>query len=140
MAGEPIAAAEIWEKLGHPYERAIALSHGDTTSQLEALDILDRLGATAVADKLRQALRDQGISVPRKSPVTHTPGVGLTTRQSEVLSLLAERLSNMEIADRLFLSPRTVEHHVAAVMSKLDASSRKEAVERATELELLTTV
>ena len=140
MQGDPIAAAEIWEKLGYPYERAIALSHGDTTSQLEALDILDTLGATAVADKLRQALRDQGVPVPRRRRVTRGPGVGLTARQSEVLSLLAEGLSNVDIADRLFLSPRTVEHHVAAVMSKLNASSRDEAVEKATEQELLTAV
>jgi ATP/maltotriose-dependent transcriptional regulator MalT len=140
MAGEPIAAAGIWEKLGYPYERAIALSHGDTTSQLEALDILDTLGATAVADNLRQALRDQRVSVPRRSRVNRSPGVGLTVRQSEVLSLLAEGLSNVDIADQLFLSPRTVEHHVAAVMSKLDASSRDEAVDRAAEKGLLTAV
>jgi len=140
MHGDPAAAAEIWEKLGYPYERAIALSHGDTTSQLEALDILETLGATAVADKLRQALRDQGASVPRRRRVTRSPGVGLTARQSEVLSLLAEGLSNVDIADRLFLSPRTVEHHVAAVMSKLNASSRDEAVEKATEQALLTAV
>jgi len=140
MQGDPIAAAEIWEKLGYPYERAIALSHGDTTSQLEALDILDTLGATAVADKLRQALRDQGVSTPRRRRVTRGPGVGLTARQSEVLSLLAEGLSNIDIADRLFLSPRTAEHHVAAVMSKLNASSRDEAVDKAAEQGLLTAV
>jgi ATP/maltotriose-dependent transcriptional regulator MalT len=138
MRGEPNAAAEIWEKLGYPYERAIALSHGDITSQLEALDILDTLGATAVADKLRQALRDQGASVPRKRRVARSPG--LTARQSEVLSLLTEGLSNVDIADRLFLSPRTVEHHVAAVMSKLNASSRDEAVDKAAEQGLLTAV
>jgi len=72
--------------------------------------------------------------------VTRGPGVGLTARQSEVLSLLAEGLSNIDIADRLFLSPRTVEHHVAAVMSKLNASSRDEAVDKAAEQGLLTAV
>jgi DNA-binding CsgD family transcriptional regulator/tetratricopeptide (TPR) repeat protein len=130
MTGEPIAAAETWEKLGCPYERAIALSHGDTTAQLQALGILETLGATAVVAKLRQALRDQGVSVPRPKQRAERR-VDLTPRQTEVLSLLAEGLSNIDIADRLFLSPRTVEHHVAAVMSKLNAPTRKEAVTKA---------
>jgi DNA-binding CsgD family transcriptional regulator/tetratricopeptide (TPR) repeat protein len=125
--GDPIAAASIWHQLGYPYERAIALSHGDTNAQLEALEALNQLGATAVADKLRQELRATGVSVPpvNKGP---EPRGGLTARQSEVLALLAERLSNLEIADRLFLSPRTVENHVAAVMTKLGARTRNEAV------------
>ena len=56
---------------------------------------------------------------------------GLTARQAEVLDLLAEELSNIEIADRLFLSPRTVENHVAAILDKLDTGTRSEAVARA---------
>jgi len=137
MQGEPIAAAGIWEKLGYPYEKAIALSHGNATSQLEALNILETLGATAVADRLRQSLRDQGISTPRRRRTATGSAVGLTKRQTEVLSLLAEQLSNIEIADRLFLSPRTVEHHVAAVMGKLDVSSRDEAVGKAADTGIL---
>ena len=53
---------------------------------------------------------------------------GLTARQAEILELLNDGLSNIEIADRLFLSPRTVENHVGAVLSKLDASTRDEVV------------
>lgn len=138
MAGRPAEASAIWETKGIPYERALALMHGDEKSRLEALEILETLGATPVAAKLRQTLRDQGVSVPRRSPKTRGSGVGLTARQAEVLQLLEEELSNIEIADRLFLSPRTVEHHVAAVMSKLNASTRDQAVASAAEQGLLT--
>jgi DNA-binding CsgD family transcriptional regulator/tetratricopeptide (TPR) repeat protein len=138
IEGESIAAAEQWAEIGFPYEEAIALAHGDQTARLEALIQLETLGADAVAAKLRQELRTQGVAVPsRRSPKAADHGARLTARQAEVLSLLAERRSNAEIADQLFLSPRTVEHHVAAVMSKLDASSRKEAVEAATHRGLL---
>jgi DNA-binding CsgD family transcriptional regulator len=141
IEGEPMAAAEQWAEIGCPYERAIALSHGDQTAQLEALEALDTLGATAVAAKLRQKLRERGVSVPRRRKrTTADQGAVLTARQAEVLALLAEQFSNVDIADQLFLSPRTVEHHVAAVMSKLNASSRDEAVEKATEQGLLTAV
>ena len=138
IEGEPMAAAEMWSAIGCPYEEAIALAHGDQTAQLDALETFETLGATAVAAKLRKSLRDQGLSVPRgKGRKTRTHAAGLTARQAEVLSLVAERLSNTEIADRLFLSPRTVEHHVAAVISKLDVSTREEAVETASSRGLL---
>jgi DNA-binding CsgD family transcriptional regulator len=138
IEGEPMAAAEMWASIGCPYERAIALAHGDPTAQLEALERLETLGATAVAAKLRKALRDQGLALPRgKSRATRSHAAGLTGRQAEVLQLLDEGLSNTEIADRLFVSPRTVEHHVSAVLSKLDSSTRQEAVEAASRQGLL---
>ncbi len=132
IEGEPLAAAEMWSKFGCPYERAIALSHGKQDAQLEALEILETLGATAVAAKLRQSLRGQGVRLARgKGRKTRSHAGGLTERQAEVLQLLAEGVTNTDIADRLFVSPRTVEHHVSAVMTKLDAASREEAVSRA---------
>lgn len=135
---EPMKAAEMWSSIGCPYERAIALSHGDETAQLEALELLDDLGATAVAAKLRKSLREQGVTVPRgRGKKTRTHAAGLTARQAEVLGLLEEGLSNVEIADRLFLSPRTVEHHVSAILSKLDSATRQEAVETASQQGLL---
>jgi DNA-binding CsgD family transcriptional regulator len=138
IEGEPLAAAELWAEIGCPYDRAIALSHGGQSAQLEALEELDRLGADAVAAKLRRELREHGVSVPRRrSHRTKDDASDLTPRQTEVLSLLAERRSNVDIADQLFLSPRTVEHHVAAVMSKLDASTRDEAVEKAADRGIL---
>ena len=135
---QPLEAAEQWAELGYPYEEAIALSHGPPDAQLQALEKLDTLGATAVAAKLRQQLRDQGVKVPRgRAHSTRKHGAGLTARQAEVLQLLTEGLTNPEIADRLFVSPRTVEHHVSAVLSKLDATTRQDAVTRAREQGLL---
>ena len=139
IEGAPLVAAEMWSAIGCPYETAIALAHGDQTAQLEALEALETLGATAVAAKLRKTLRDQGLSVPRgKGRKTRSHAAGLTARQAEVLQLLEEGLSNTEIADRLFVSPRTVEHHVSAVLGKLDSSTREEAVSRARSEGLLT--
>ena len=140
IEGRPAEAAVIWEAKGIPYERALALMHGDHTAQLEALEVFDTLGATAVAAKLRKALREQGLTVPRgKGQKTRDHAAGLTARQAEVLDLLAEGLSNTEIADRLFVSHRTVENHVAAILMKLDVTTRDAAVEAAHDRGVLTT-
>lgn len=67
--------------------------------------------------------------------VNGTPNpFGLTTRQSEVLELLTEGLTNSEIAQRLFISPRTAEKHVATVLSKTGAADRHEVVSLARRL------
>ena len=131
-------AAAAWEARGLPYERALALSAGNQAQQSVALEQFEALGATAVAAKLRKSMRDRGIVVPRgKGRATRRHAAGLTARQAEVLDLLGEDLSNTEIADRLFLSPRTVENHVAAILDKLDAGTRAEAVARARSAGLL---
>ena len=140
IQGEPAEAATIWQAKGVPYERALALMHGDEPSQVEALEVFDTLGATAVAAKLRKTMRDQGLSVPRgRARSTRDHAAGLTARQSEVLELLAEGLSNAEIADRLFVSLRTVENHVGAVLMKLDVTTRDAAVDAARDLGILVT-
>jgi DNA-binding CsgD family transcriptional regulator len=132
MRGQVEQAASFWESKRMPYERAVVLSGGDQQQRLAALDILDTLGADAVAAKVRKDLRDEGVTVPRgRGRATREHAAGLTARQAEVLQLLGEGLSNPEIADRLFLSPRTVENHVSAVLAKLDSSSRDDAVNRA---------
>jgi DNA-binding CsgD family transcriptional regulator len=129
IAGDTSAAAAAWLARGVPYERALALMHGDREQRLEALDVLETLGATAVAARLRRDLRGAGIAVPRgRGRATRGHPAGLTARQAEILRLLGEDLSNLQIADRLFISPRTVEHHVSAVLDKLDAASREDAV------------
>ncbi len=138
IEGRPTEAATAWESIGVPYDRAWALMHGEDDARLEALEQFETMGATAVAAKLRQKLRTEGVSVPRgRSQTTRDHAAGLTARQAEILGLLGEALTNIEIADRLFVSPRTVEHHVAAVMSKLNASSRDEAVAKAVDQGLL---
>ena len=104
-----------------------------------ALDILDRLGADAVAAKVRRDLRSQGVSaVPaRRRSATLANPVGLTTRQTEVLHLLDDGLTNAELAERLYLSVKTVDHHVSAILTKLEVTKRRDAVRRARELGLL---
>jgi DNA-binding CsgD family transcriptional regulator/tetratricopeptide (TPR) repeat protein len=138
MTGHPREAAAIWEAKGCPYERALALMHGDDTDRIEALRIFDDLGAVTAAVRLRGILREEGVRVPRGPAVaTRRHPAGLTSRQAEVLDLVAEGLTNSEIADRLFVSPRTVDNHVAAILTKLDAPDRDAAVDTARELELL---
>ncbi len=129
MSGAPAEAAAIWERRGLPYEQALALGHGGEPDQIEAVRILDDLGATATARRVRAILSDRGTKLPRgRSRAARSHPAGLTARQAEVLELLAEDLTNAEIADRLFVSHRTVENHVAAILMKLDAPSRQAAV------------
>ena len=75
----------------------------------------------------------------REAPGSDAPvPFGLSTREVEVLRLVALGMSNQEIASRLFLSPRTVHHHVSHILTKMDASSRMEAVRRGLEHGLVT--
>lgn len=128
LQGDVELAVAKWRELDAPYEVALTLTGGSHSEQLEALEILEELGAVAVAARFRQQMRQAGQSVPRgKSREARANPAGLTARQAEVLELVAEGLTNTEIADQLFLSLRTVENHVSAVLSKLGASSREEA-------------
>jgi DNA-binding NarL/FixJ family response regulator len=140
IAGDWHAAAAAWEDLGCPYEQAMALLDGDEPAQRKALMIFERLGARPAAEIARGRLRASGARGLPRGPrrATQANPVGLTPRQLEVLLLLAEGLHNGEIADRLSTTAKTVEHHVSAILAKLHARSRAEAVRRAIELELLT--
>jgi DNA-binding CsgD family transcriptional regulator len=118
-----------------PYEQALALADaGAAEPMLEAVRRLDDLGATAAAAVIRRRLRDLGVrAIPRGPlPATRAHPAGLTARQADVLHLLAGGLTNAEIATRLVLSVRTVDHHVSSILSKLGVSSRREAGAMAT--------
>lgn len=141
MSGDWQAAAEKWKYFGCPYEQAMALADGDETSQLQALEIFERLGAAPAAERIRNTLRAHGVRGIPQGPRTSTKEnpAGLTNRQMEVLAMLSEGWTNSEIADRLFISTKTVDHHVSAILSKLDAHTRAEAVALAFQSKLIKT-
>ncbi len=123
-----------------PYERAVdqGLS-GSAEAALDALQVLDELGAAPAAHLVRKRLRELGVQrIPRGAqPATRGNPRGLTQRQLDVLALLAEGLTNAEIAERLVVSVRTVDHHVSAILSKLGAHTRREAAATADSLGLV---
>ena len=109
-----------------------------TDDLLAALALLDALDARAVAAVVRGRLRELGVAgVPRgRSPITRANPGGLTDRQLDVLALLVEGKSNADIAARLVISRKTADHHVSAILGKLDVRSRGEAVAAARRLGL----
>lgn len=134
IRGRVTEAAQRWEALGRPYEQADALADSDDPDDVRAaLRILDGVGATAKAHQVRVRLTDLGVrSVPRgPRPSTRANPAGLTERQVDVLELLAADLTYREIADRLHLSVKTIDHHVSAVRTKLDVDTRHAAVAEA---------
>lgn len=135
VEGRWLEAARLWAEWGCPYEQAIALSLGDEAARRQALIMFDRLGAAPAARKLRRALRAEGVrSVPSGPRAARREDpAGLTPRQRDVLLLLGDGLANAEIADRLGLSAKTVEHHVSAILAALEAPSRLAAVRIARE-------
>lgn len=123
------AAAASWRTRGRPYEEALALCGGDEGAQRQALQIFDRLGAAPAAARVRRQLRAGGSRAVPRGPIagTRANAAGLTRRQVEVLGLVGEGLSNTEIARRLCISAKTAEHHVSAIMARLDAPTRQKA-------------
>jgi DNA-binding CsgD family transcriptional regulator len=138
IRGDHAAAAEAWHELGCPFEEAVALTWtGEPESMTRALEVFAGLGAAPAVRNLRTLLRQRGIHVPAQRgprPTTAAHPAGLTAREAEVLGVLREGLTNAEIAQRLFLSQRTVDHHVSSILAKLGVSSRTEAAELAARL------
>jgi len=131
-------AADAFGSVGWSHERALMLSLLDEEEALlESLEIARELGSEPLAHRTATRLRELGVRIPQgPRDATRANPAGLTPRQLEVLTLLAQGLTNAEIADRLVVSPRTAEHHVAAVMTKLGAGTRRDAARRASELGL----
>jgi DNA-binding CsgD family transcriptional regulator/tetratricopeptide (TPR) repeat protein len=137
LRGDWAGAAAEWARIGDPYERALELAEsGLAEPTLEALGLLDDLEAEPAARLVRGRLRDIGVArIPRgPRPATRAHPAGLTERQVDVLGMLGEGLTNAEIAARLVVSVRTVDHHVSAVLTKLGVPTRRDAARLAGQL------
>jgi DNA-binding CsgD family transcriptional regulator len=130
IRGDHEGAAAAWEALGCPYEAARALLAGDEPALRRALDAFLRLDARPATAMARRRLQQIGATaIPRgQRPSTRAHPARLTSREAEVLALMAEGHTNAEIAAHLYLSPKTVERHASAILRKLDVDSRHDAV------------
>jgi DNA-binding CsgD family transcriptional regulator/tetratricopeptide (TPR) repeat protein len=138
IAGDWRGAAAAWERLGRTYDAALTriVSSQDDAELRTALAVLDDLGARATAAVARRRMKELGMTTIPRGPrrATRAAPAGLTAREQEVLALLAEGLPDREISRRLFISERTVHHHVSSVLGKIGVSSRTAAAREAAKL------
>jgi DNA-binding CsgD family transcriptional regulator/Tfp pilus assembly protein PilF len=132
IAGDWRAAAAEFERLQMPHEQAIALLEGDAAAIEQAAALIDSLGAVALTSRLDAARRARG----RRRSTLENPQ-GLTNREIQVLRLLGRGYTNAQLADKLCVSPKTIDHHVSAILGKLQVRSRAQAVTCAFELGLV---
>ena len=140
LGGAPLAAAAEWSRMGLPYEAALALMQvrgpQAEAALTEAIATLESIGARPAAMLARRMARRQGVAdnLPkvRRGPyaAARRHPLGLTQRELQVLSLIAQGVGNREIARRLVRSPRTIEHHVSALLGKLNATNKMEVMLR----------
>jgi DNA-binding CsgD family transcriptional regulator/tetratricopeptide (TPR) repeat protein len=127
---QPYQAGDGWRELGCPYEAALAMTEqADPEQQIAGLQELQQLGAWPAAELVARRLRQDGVQGLPRGPRGSSRGnpAHLTSRETEVLALLAEDLKNAEIGVRLHISPKTVDHHVSAILGKLGVATRQEA-------------
>ena len=139
IGGDWSNAAERWREIRCPYEAALALADADDEGALRrAFEELQALGARPAAAIVGRRLRQRGVrGIPRgpRAPTVENPA-GLTAREVEVLALIAEGMRNAQIADRLFVSEKTIDTHVSSILRKLGALTRGEAAAQAARLGL----
>ena len=130
LAGEWAEAARVWDELGCPFWTATALSRlPDLEPSRRAVALVTTARAPAFEHALLRDRAAAGLAVPRGPRRAHRNlPHQLTARELEVLRLLADGLSNAEVGATLFLSQKTVGHHVSAVLRKLGEPSRSRAV------------
>ncbi|MCW2549205.1 MAG: family ATPase, partial [Mycobacterium sp.] len=143
-AGRGEQAAAMWTELGCPYEAALALTDEQSLPVGQeplrrALAQLQQLGAKPAAAIVARRLREAGARGLPRGPraATKSNSANLTPRELEVLALVAEGLRNGDIAARLVVSVRTVDHHVATILRKLEVSTRTQAGAEALRLGLI---
>ena len=139
LDGRADRAASWWHRTGEPFAQAMAWSDSaDPADRIRSVEMLDQLGAAGTADRIRGALRRDGVAqVPARPRVsTRSNPAGLTNRQLDVAKLVARGFTNAEIASRLFISPKTADHHVSALLTKLGVTNRRAVVVQAEELGL----
>lgn len=132
-------AALYWKKLGCHYTEAVILFEGNDEQKRTAISIMDKIGAVGPCERMKFEMRATGIkNIPRGiRKTTKLNPANLTDRELDVLKLLKEGCQNKEIAAKLFISAKTVDHHLSSIFFKLDVNSRAKAVHEAAQMQIL---
>ncbi|HEY6797783.1 MAG TPA: AAA family ATPase [Kineosporiaceae bacterium] len=132
IGGDWQKATAAWEEAGCDYDAALVRLDGDVSALRKALATFTAMEARPAAARARARLRVLGVRQAASGPraETRTNPCLLTSREMEILALLRENLSDAEIAARLYITRKTVSHHVSAVLAKVGGRTRYEAVRR----------